>query len=52
VRSVDDPEPVGYVREEKIVDFMLHKVATTKEDAATSASTPADQPLQRRAESA
>lgn len=52
VRSVDDPEPVGYVREEKIVDFMLHKVASTKEDTAKSALTPTDQPLQHRAESA
>jgi NADH dehydrogenase len=52
VRSLDDAEPVGCVREEKIVDFMLHKVASAKEDVATSALTPTDQPLQRRAESA
>jgi len=49
VRSVDDAEPVGYVREEKFVDFMLHKVATAKEDIATSAVTPTDQPLRRSA---
>jgi NADH:ubiquinone reductase (H+-translocating) len=52
VRSLDDAEPVGYVREEKIVDFMLHKVAGAKEDVATSTLTPTGQPLQRRAESA
>jgi NADH dehydrogenase len=52
VRSLDDAEPVGCVREEKIVDFMLHKVASAKADVATSALTPTDQPLQRRAESA
>ena len=52
VRSLDDAEPAGIVREEKIVDFMLHKVATAKDDVATSALTPTDQPLQRRAESA
>ena len=44
VRSLDDAEPVGYVREEKIVDFMLHKVASAKEDVAKSAIAPADQP--------
>jgi NADH:ubiquinone reductase (H+-translocating) len=49
VRSVDDAEPVGYVREEKIVDFMLHKVAAAQEDTATSAVTPTDQPLRRSA---
>jgi signal-transduction protein with cAMP-binding, CBS, and nucleotidyltransferase domain len=49
VRSVDDAEPVGYVREEKIVDFMLHRVATAKEDTSTSAVTPTDQPFQRSA---
>jgi NADH:ubiquinone reductase (H+-translocating) len=52
VRSLDDAEPVGYVREEKIVDFMLHKVASAKEDVATSALATTEQPLQRRAESA
>jgi NADH:ubiquinone reductase (H+-translocating) len=52
VRSLDDAEPVGFVREEKIVDFMLHKVASTKEDVATSAHAPTEQPLERRAESA
>jgi NADH:ubiquinone reductase (H+-translocating) len=49
VRSLDNPEPVGYVRQERIVDFMLHKVAT---DVSPSAPTPTDQPLQHRAESA
>lgn len=52
VRSLDDAAPVGYVREEKIVDFMLHKVTRAKGDVPTSAPTPTDQPLQRRAESA
>jgi NADH dehydrogenase len=52
VRSLDDPEPVGCIREEKIVDFLLHKVASAQDDAATSAATPAEQSLQRRAESA
>ena len=52
VRSLDDPEPVGYVREENIVDFMLRKVASAKESVATSALAPTEQPLQRRAESA
>lgn len=52
VRGLDDPEPVGCVRQEKIMDFMLHKVASAKEDAATSALAPTEQPLQRRAESA
>jgi predicted transcriptional regulator len=52
VRSVDDPEPVGYVREERIVDFMLHKVAGANEDTAASAVPPTDQTLQHRAESA
>jgi hypothetical protein len=31
VRGLDDPEPVGCVREEKIVDFMLNKVAGAKQ---------------------
>ena len=52
VRSLDDPEPVGYVREENIVDFMLRKVASAKESVATSALAPTEQPLQRHAESA
>jgi NADH:ubiquinone reductase (H+-translocating) len=52
VRSLEVAEPVGYVREEKIVDFMLHRVASAQEDAATSALAPTEQPLQRRAESA
>jgi NADH:ubiquinone reductase (H+-translocating) len=62
VRSADDPEPVGYIREEKIMDFMLNKVASAKADPATSAVTPGtpaasevtptDQPLQHRAGSA
>ncbi|MGA2427984.1 MAG: FAD-dependent oxidoreductase [Candidatus Acidiferrum sp.] len=54
VRSLDDTEPVGYIREEKIMDFMLNKVASAKakEDAATSAPAPGEQPVQRRAESA
>ena len=52
VRSLDDAAPVGCVREEKIVDFMLHKVTRAKGDVPTSAPTPTDQPLQRRAESA
>jgi NADH:ubiquinone reductase (H+-translocating) len=52
VRSSEDAEPIGLVREEKIVDFMLHKVATANVDAATSRVTPIDQPLKSRAESA
>jgi hypothetical protein len=28
--SLDDTEPVGSVRKEKFVDFMLHKVASAK----------------------
>jgi NADH:ubiquinone reductase (H+-translocating) len=52
VRSADDLEPVGYVRQERIVDFMLHKVADTKGDVAPSSSAPAEQALQHRAESA
>jgi NADH:quinone reductase (non-electrogenic) len=52
VRSLDDAEPVGCVRQEKIVDFMLQKLASAKEDEATSALAPTEQPLQRRAESA
>jgi hypothetical protein len=52
VRSLDDAEPVGCIREEKIVDFMLNKVASGKEDVGTPALNPAEQPLQRRAESA
>jgi NADH:ubiquinone reductase (H+-translocating) len=52
VRSIEDAEPVGHVRQEKIMDFMLHKVAGAKEDVATSPLPPTDQPLQRRAGSA
>jgi NADH:ubiquinone reductase (H+-translocating) len=52
VRSLDDAEPVGTVREERIVDFMLNKVESTKEDAATPAPTPPDQALLHRTESA
>jgi predicted transcriptional regulator len=43
--SLDDPEPVGCIREEKIVDFMLNKVAS-------AAIAPTEQPLQHRAETA
>jgi NADH:quinone reductase (non-electrogenic) len=50
VRNLDDAEPVGCVREEKIVDFMLHKVS--QEEVATSAPAPTEQSVQRRAESA
>jgi NADH dehydrogenase len=52
VRSLDDAEPVGCIREEKIVDFMLNKVASGKEDVGTPSLNPAEQPLQRSAESA
>ena len=52
VRSLDDAEPVGYIREEKIVDFMLNKVASPNQDVATSAPAPTQQPVQRRAGSA
>jgi NADH dehydrogenase len=53
VRSIDNPEPVGYIREERILDFMLQKVASAKEDVAASAPASTEpQPLQRRAESA
>jgi NADH:ubiquinone reductase (H+-translocating) len=52
VRSADDPEPVGILREEKIADFMLNKVADARADLAASAPIPTPQPLQRRAESA
>lgn len=52
VRGLDNPEPVGCIRQEKIMDFMLHKVASAKEDAGTSTLAPTEQPLQRRAESA
>jgi CBS domain-containing protein len=52
VRSLDDSEPLGCIREGKIVDFMLNKVASAKEDVATSALAPSERPLQRRAESA
>ena len=51
VRSLDDAEPVGCIREEKIVDFMLNKVASAKDDAGTSALAPTEQGLKRRAES-
>lgn len=47
VRSVDDPEPVGYVHEEKMVDFMLQKVASANENIPASALAPTDQPLRR-----
>jgi NADH:ubiquinone reductase (H+-translocating) len=53
VRSADNPEPVGYIREERIVGFMLRKVADAKTDLPTSSPTspaPRDQLLQRRAE--
>jgi hypothetical protein len=36
VRSLDDAEPVGCVREERIMDFMLHKVASAREDLESS----------------
>jgi NADH dehydrogenase len=52
VRGLDNPEPVGCIRQEKIMDFMLHKVASAREDVATSALAPTEQPLQHRAESA
>ena len=52
VRSLEDAEPVGYVREERIADFILHKVATAKENVASSTPATAEQPLQRRAGSA
>lgn len=52
VRSLDDAEPVGCIREERIMDFMLHKVASATEDVATSTLVPTNQPLQHRTESA
>jgi NADH dehydrogenase len=52
VRSAEDAVPVGYVRQERIVDFMLHKVAGANEDIPNLKPTPTDKPLKSRAESA
>ena len=52
VRSLEDTQPAGLIREEKIIDYLLHNVAGSKEDAAPSAPVPKEQALQSRAESA
>ncbi|HSZ01043.1 MAG TPA: hypothetical protein VK788_16215 [Terriglobales bacterium] len=52
VRSLHDAEPVGCIREEKLLDFMLHNVVSAEEDVATFALAPTKQPLQHRAGSA
>jgi NADH:quinone reductase (non-electrogenic) len=52
VRSLANLEPVGYVRQEKIMDFMLHRVATAKEEVAIPTPAPKEQSLQRRPQSA
>ncbi len=38
VRSKDDPQPVGYLRGEKVFDFLIQKIGYTEPDRAQAAS--------------